>query len=149
LAIKLHCFYPMRSLFLLCFSLIVMTGYAETNDSTRMVQANDSVFIGLCPAKGFKYIQYYRKTRFPPSNATYDKPTGDGFYEFFFTDGDFDVKILPCEYAGKKFRIIGLRTLMDKKTGADRHVMFLDLGPETVAWIELDGAVSEMEIYLE
>jgi hypothetical protein len=140
----------MRLCLLLCF-LISLTQElkAGTNDSSRMVQVGDSVFIGSCPSKGFKYIQYYRKTRFPNVNATYDKTTGDDFYEYFFLDGDFDVKILPCEYATKKFKIISIRTLMDKQTGSDRHVMFLDLGPQTVAWVELSGAVDHLEIYLE
>jgi hypothetical protein len=139
----------MKSFFLLCFFSTLAFAKAGTQDSSRAVQVGDSVFIGSCPSKGFKYIQYYRKTRFPNPNATYNKTTGDDFYEFFFLDGDFDAKILPCEYAGKKFRVISLRTMMDKTTGADRHVMFLDLGPDTVAWVELDGAVSQLEIYLE
>ncbi|MEZ4804311.1 MAG: hypothetical protein R2852_02160 [Bacteroidia bacterium] len=71
-------------------------------------------------------------------NATYNKTTGEDFYEYFFLDGDFDVKSLPCKYANKKYRIISLRTLMDKNTGADRPVMFLDLGENTVAWVELN-----------
>lgn len=127
----------------------MVAGKAETNDSSRTVQVGDSVFVSSCPAKGFSFIQYFRKTRFPNPNATYNKVTGDDFYEYFFLDGDYDVKSLPCEYGGKKFRIISIRTLMDKNTGADRHVMFLDLGPQTVAWVELDGAVEMMEIYIE
>ncbi len=122
---------------------------AETNDSSRTVQAGDSVFIGICPGKGFRYIQYFRKTLIPNPNATYNKETGDDFYEYFFLDGEHDVQSLPCEYAGKKFRIISLKTLMDKNTGADRPVMFLDLGLNMVAWVELNGAVGELEIYLE
>ncbi len=132
---------------LIAFSAINMK--AETADSSRTVQVGDSVFIGICPAKGYKYIQYYRKTRFPNINATYNKTTGEDFYEYFFLDGDFDVKILPCEYASKKYRILSIKTLMDKQTGADRPVMFLDLGPHTVAWVELSGAVEQLEIYLE
>jgi hypothetical protein len=139
----------MKPFFLLCFLTAFVLVKADTKDSSRTVQVGDSVFVGICPAKGFKYIQYYRKTRFPSPNATYNKTTGDDFYEFFFLDGDFDAKILPCEFASKKYRIISLRTMMDKNTGADRHVMFLDLGPNTVAWVELDGAVGQMEIYLE
>jgi hypothetical protein len=141
----------MKQALLLCFfmSLYLAGNAGSDKDSSRAVQVGDSVIIGPCPSKGFHYIQYYRKTRFPDPNATYDKTTGDDFYEYFFLDGDFDAKMLPCEFAGKKYRIISIRTMMDKKTGADRHVMFLDLGPDTVAWIELDGAVSELEIYLE
>jgi len=140
----------MKATLLFSFFMMLITCIkAETKDSSRTVQVGDSVFLAACPAKGFKYIQYYRKTRFPNANASYNKATGDDFYEFFFLDGDFDAKVLPCEYAGKKFRIISIKTMMDKKTGVDRHVMFLDLGPDTVAWVELDGAVGEMEIYIE
>ncbi|MCC6818122.1 MAG: hypothetical protein IT245_04460 [Bacteroidia bacterium] len=126
-----------------------MSSSAATNDSTRTVSIGDSVFISACPAKGFQHIQYYKKTRFPNPNASYDKTTGDDFYEYFFTDGDFDAKYLPCEFGGKKYRIISIRTLLDKNTGAERTVMFLDLGLNTVAWVELPNAVDVSEIYLE
>lgn len=122
---------------------------AESHDSTRTVAAGDSVFISACPAKGFAYIQFYQKTRFPNPGATYNRETGEDFYEYFFLDGDFDARPLPCAYGGKKYRIIGLRTLVDKKTGADRPVMFLELGTNTVAWVELSGAVESMEVYIE
>ncbi len=133
--------------------LILMIGtlpaFSTVADSSRMVQVGDSVFISACPVKGFMYIQFYQKTRFPNPAATYDKTTGDDFYEYFFLDGDFDVKPLPCSWAGKKYRIISIRTLVDKATGADRPVMFLELAPNTVAWVELNGAVEALEVYLE
>lgn len=141
----------MKNLVILGAFLLLSGGaYAGTDkDSSRNVQVGDSVFIGACPAKGFKYIQYYRKTRFPSPAATYNKETGEDFYEYFFLDGDFDVKVLPCEYASKKFKIISLKVMADRNTGAERRVMFLELGPNTVAWVEVDGAVPSLEIYLE
>jgi len=123
--------------------------FSEDKDTTRTVFVGDTVLISECPKAGFKFIQYYQKTRFVNPNATYNKETGEDFYEYFFGDGDFDVKVLPCEYGSKGYRIISIRTLVDKNTGADRPVMFLDLGLNTVAWVELNGAVDAMEIYLE
>ncbi len=122
---------------------------AQTKDSMRPVQVGDTVTMGTCPGKAFKFIQYYKKTRIPNPAATYNKETGEDFYEYFFLDGDYDVKMLPCEYAEKKFRVISLRVFADKNTGADRNVMFLDIGLNTVAWVEMDGAVANWEIYLE
>lgn len=122
---------------------------AQTQDSSRSVDVGDSVNISVCPGGGFKYIQYYKKTRFPNPNATYNKTTGEDFYEYFFSDGDFDAKYLPCEFGGKKYRIISIRTLLDKNTGKDMTVMFLDLGLNTVAWVALPMAVDALEIYLE
>ncbi len=129
------------------FSMYVLK--ANTADSSRSVQVGDSVMISVCPAKGYVYLQYYQKTRFPNINSTYNKTTGEDFYEYFFLDGDFDAKALPCSYGGKKYRIISIRTLVDKNTGADRPVMFLDLGANTVAWVELNGAVEAVEVFLE
>ena len=150
MAVKLHKLITMRIFILssiLFFSVSLVT--ANTNDSTRAVQVGDSVFIAACPSGGFNYIQFYQKTRFTNPAATYDKTTGDDFYEYFFLDGDFDVKPLPCNYGSKKYRIVSIRTLVDKTTGADRPVMFLELAPNTIAWVELNGAVEALEIYLE
>lgn len=120
---------------------------ASNQDSTKTVQVNDSITIGECPKSGYVFVQYYQKTRFPNPDAQYNHATGDDFYEYFFLDGDFDVKPLPCNYANKAYRIISIRTLVDKKTGADRPVMFLELGSNTVAWVELNGAVENLEIF--
>lgn len=140
----------MKSLTFTLFSLMFcLNATASSSDSTRTVNVGDSVFIGTCPTKGFQHIQYYQKTRFTNPNATYNKTTGEDFYEYFFSEGDFDAKYLPCEYGGKKYRIISIRTLVDKNTGADRNVMFLELGLNTVAWVELPAAMEAWEVYVE
>ncbi len=137
----------MKTCFILLCSLFSMNSFASNKDSTKSVQVNDSIFIGDCPKSGYVFVQYYQKTRFPNPNTQYNKATGDDFYEYFFLDGDFDVKPLPCSFANRAYRIISIRTLVDKKTGADRPVMFLEIGNNTVAWVELNGAVEQMEIY--
>ena len=133
----------------LCMLFIMQVAKANPADSSRSVQVGDSVMIAACPARGYTYLQYYQKTRFTNINATYNKTTGEDFYEYFFLDGDFDAKALPSSYGGEKYRIISIRTMVDKNTGADRPVMFLDLGPNTVAWVELNGAVDAVEVFLE
>jgi len=122
--------------------------YAHTADSSRAMLVGDSVIISSCPKNGYQYIQYFKKTRFPNPNATYNKESGDDFYEYFFLDGDFDAKILPCEYGNRKYKIISIKIFSDKTTGADRLVMFLELGLNTVAWVEVN-AVAAVEIYVE
>jgi len=150
LAVKLPLLTHMKqAVLLLFFSFLFSDTKAEVSDSSRAVNVGDSVIISACPAKGFQHIQYYKKTRFSDPNATYDKTTGDNFYEYFFSEGDFDAKHLPCEFGGKPYRIIAFKTLVDKTTGADRPVMFLELGLNTVAWVELPAAVEAMEIYVE
>jgi hypothetical protein len=140
----------MKQLFLI---LVLLLSYsfanANSTDSSRRVDVGDSVFISQCINNTYQYIQYYQKTRFPNPKATYDKTTGDDFYEYFFLDGDFDVKTLPCEYGGRKYKILSIRVFADKKTGLDRPVMFLELGPNTVAWVELNGAVEKLEIFVQ
>jgi hypothetical protein len=140
--------YPI--LFLFCFNLSQLFA-GPAADSTRALQVGDSVILGECPqnAKFYKYIQSYKKTRFPNPGATYNKQTGEDFYEYFFLDGDYDVKFLTCDYALKKYKVVSLRVFVDKNTGADRNVMFLDLGQNTVAWVELEGAAAAMEVYVE
>ena len=133
----------------LCMLVVMQISKANTADSSRSVQVGDSVMVSICPAKGYVYLQYYQKTRFTNINASYNKTTGEDFYEYFFLDGDFDAKALPCSFGNKKYRIISFRTLVDKNTGADRPVMFLELGPNTVAWVELNGAVDAVEVFLE
>ncbi len=139
----------MNKLLLLVIALLFTTKtYAHTTDSSRSMLVGDSVIIAKCPKDGFKYIQYYKKTRFPNPNATYNKTTGDDFYESFFLDGDFDAKALPCEFGNKKYKIISIKIFADKTTGADRPVMFLELAPNTVAWVEV-AAVAAVEVYVE
>ncbi len=150
LADKLYCFLQMKNILtLIIIGFLTQPIFAGSADSTRPIQVGDSVFIGACSAPGYKYLQYYKKTRFPLATATYNKETGEDFYDYFFKDGDFDVKQLTCEYALKKYRVICLKVFADKKTGADRPVMFLDIGLNTVAWVEMEGAVNSMEIYVE
>ena len=150
MAVNLKYIFIMR---IIAFILILwgstQMGYSSTTDSTRTVMVGDSVYINQCKNNTYKYIQYYRKTRIVDLKASYNKETGDDFFEYFFTDGDFDVKTLPCEFGLKKYKILSIKTLVDKETGLDRPVMFLELGLHTVAWIELNGAVNEMEIYLQ
>ena len=56
-------------------------GYSSTTDSTRTVMVGDSVYINQCKNNNYLYIQYYRKTRIVDLNATYNKETGDDFFE--------------------------------------------------------------------
>ncbi len=146
----MHVQKDMKHLLLIVSTLFcVQFSQANTADSSRSVQVGDSAMVSACPVKGYVYLQYYQKTRFTNVNATYNKTTGEDFYEYFFLDGDFDAKALPCSYGNKKYRILSIRTLVDKNTGADRPVMFLDLGLNTVAWVELNGAVEAVEVFLE
>lgn len=150
LADKLYDFQVMKNVLTTLVLIILSTSaYASSNDSLKPIQVGDSVIIGNCTSPGYKFLQYYKKTRIPEPNATYNKQTGEDFYEFFFSNGDFDVKQLTCEYALKKYRVVCLKIFADKKTGAERPVMFLEIGQNTVAWVELEGAVASMEVYTE
>ncbi len=121
---------------------------ARQTDSTRTLMVGDSINIAVCPSGGFKHIQLYTKTRFPSDGATtYNKETGDDFYEYFFTTGDFDVKMLPCIYGNKKYKITSIRVFADKKTGADRPVLFIEVDSKTVIWVE-QSAVLALEVYV-
>ncbi|MBC7426355.1 MAG: hypothetical protein H7321_07450 [Bacteroidia bacterium] len=134
--------------FAMLFSVNVFSQLVPKNTNLNV---GDSVTLSSCPAKGFRYIDYYLKTGFPYASDTsgYKQHVGDEFYDFFFTNGDFDAKILPCRFAGKTCRIIGLKIMEDKKTKEDIRVIFLELGKNMVAWVNLDLAAQSGEIYLQ
>lgn len=113
------------------------------------LSVGDTVTLGDCKETYFEHINYFKKTRFPEF-LPYDTATGNGFYRSFFSTGDFDSRQLSCSFKGKRFAILGLETLKDKKTGEDFTVLYLK-GPEehSVIWVDVAEASDKLEVLFE
>ncbi len=143
-------------LFLLTIGLIVFTfnANAQQQDTAAeqdlVITIGDTItFTNLCDSGTYKHVDMYVKTRYIDTVLTFNPITGEGFYKTFFAEGDFDAKRMPCSYAGKKFTITATQYFKDKRTGADRFVVFVLLENwRTVAWIEFIDAYSAGEVKL-
>lgn len=114
------------------------------------VKVGDSLTLGSCSNTkiGFLHIDIVTKTRWVDRGLTYDTTNGDGFYEFFFNEGDADSRRLPCEYAGKKFRIASMDWHKTENGGKKLVILGqIDIA-NTVLWIEADAAIAAKELTL-
>lgn len=116
----------------------------------KTVNIGDEIVFGKCTLKDhYKYIDKYKKTRVVDTSKYYDTSTGEGFYSFFFTSGDFDPSKLSAKYKGKKFKIISLEVFKDKATSVERRVIFVQLEEKNaIAWVEFDKAVESGELII-
>ena len=66
------------------------------------IKIQDTLYFNECNSISYKYIDYYKKTRFEEkdTNDLTDMYNWD-FYNAFFSTGDFDVSRLPCSMKGK------------------------------------------------
>lgn len=130
--------------------LIIGMGSTIYSSAQTNISVGDSLTLGQCSNTefGFLHIDLVVKTRWVDRGLTYDSATGDGFYPYFFNEGDVDSRRLPCEYAGRKFRIAS----MDWHKNDDGTKRLVILGQidnaNTVLWIEADEAVEAKELTL-
>lgn len=114
------------------------------------ITVGDSLTLGQCSHTefGFLHIDLVVKTRWVDRGLVYDTATGDGFYPYFFNEGDVDSRRLPCEYAGRKFRVASL-DWHKNDDGSKRLVILGQIDNQnTVLWIEADEAVATKELTL-
>lgn len=140
------------SAMLFCGNLSAQTESDSLIADTISVEigVGDSILLGECATTGYQYIAYFRKSRIPPDSVSYDTATGIGFYRAFFTNGDFDAMTLDCKYRGRKFAVLGMEELNDKRTGLPRRILYLILDePNAIGWVEFDQAVESGEILVE
>lgn len=109
----------------------------------------DTLEIGTCDSGAFKYLDYFRKTRWQGGEEAYDTTTGSGFYHSFFSTGDFNAEELACSFSGQKFTILGMEVLVNKNTGKDMAVLYLNgPDPNSVIWVDFYEALESAEIGL-
>jgi hypothetical protein len=144
-----------RQLIIICI-LLLAGGIASAQQKKPKQQLIEKeITIGMLvkiPAckkdqQALESMDLYRKTRIPPNEIEIDSATGDGIFENFFGPGDFDARRLPCEYAGKQYKVAALRVFDDEKTGAEKRVMILYTNDAlSMIWVEFDKAVALKEI---
>jgi hypothetical protein len=136
-----HFFY---SIIGLLFSVTVMSQPMVEKE----IAVGMKVKIATCKDKGksIESMDLYRKTRIPET-ILIDTATGEGIFESFFTQGDFDAKRLPCSYSNKSYIVAALRLFADEKTGIEKRVMILYTNePYALIWVEFDKAIELKEI---
>ncbi len=99
------------------------------------------------PAPNYLYIDQYVKTRIELGEPPFNKETGEGFYKFFFANGDFDVKKLPASFAGKKVVIVSFQDVEDNNTKEVRTIVLATYEDiYHIVWIEMQQALENGEI---
>lgn len=132
-------------IYIVLFVFTPLISQAQTD-----VKIGDSLTLGKCSSIefGFLHIDKVIKTRWVDRGLTYDSATGDGFYFYFFNEGDVDSRRLPCEYTGRKFRVASM-SYHKKDDGHKRLVILGQIDDErTVLWIEVDEAIKAKELTL-
>lgn len=127
--------------------LIILPAISHAQNETEMeMEVGDTLIFGKCEGDNFQYIDLYRKTRVEETDLTYDSITGEGFYEYFFSKGDFDVHRLPADYSGRKC-VISAVNVVTQKDGSQRLVIFATVKKdEEVVWIEAEKAFGTEEV---
>jgi hypothetical protein len=108
----------------------------------------DTLYFHDCNGLNYEYIDLYLKTRWEDTSLTYNLNSGDGFYEYFFSKGDFDVARMPCSYKGD-FAVISAAQQVPRNDGTTRLVVLAVLEKDKkVAWLEIEKAFefNELEV---
>jgi hypothetical protein len=137
-------------LLLLLFLGSFATLQAQSADSVEVeIKRGDTLQVGKAAGEVFQHLDLYRKTRWAGNEPTYDTATGNGFFQSFFATGDFDVAELPKAYTGRKFVVLGVEVLSNKKTGEPMNVLYLQ-GEKSnlVIWVDFDKAFEHGELHL-
>lgn len=130
---------------ILFFLSIAFNVKAQTKEIQLTV--GDSLTLGPCTGENFQYanIDILVKTRFPNPDATYNKETGEGFYNWYFT-GDIDSKRLNCTYQKMKFRIAAIHTYPNENGSTRTVVLGQFINEATVLWVEINDAIKTGEV---
>jgi hypothetical protein len=122
---------------------------AQRDTAGLVLTVGDSITLQPCSNAEYGYlsIDIVVKTRWVDRGLSYDTITGAGFYYYFFNEGDFDSKRLPCDYKGQKFRIAGFQTIKNEE-GTDRLIVFgqINNDPKTALWVDMEQAIALKEV---
>ncbi|MEK0421587.1 MAG: hypothetical protein EBV15_08895 [Bacteroidetes bacterium] len=139
----------MRLLLILCFALAGSLCAQTATEVEIEISRGDTLLIGKAKGGVFQHLDMYRKTRWAGNEPAYDTATGNGFFQSFFATGDFDVAELPKQYAGRKFVVLGVEILSNKKTGQPMNIMYLQgEKPNMIIWVDFDKAFESGELKL-
>ncbi len=138
---------------LLLILFLVLAGSLQAQSSGDVeveIGRGDTLQIGKAKGRDvFEHIDMYRKTRWTGNEPSYDTATGNGFFQSFFATGDFDVAELPKAYEGRKFVVLGVEVLSNKKTAQPMNIMYLQgEKPNLIIWVDFDKAFETGELKL-
>ena len=131
------------TLLLLLFAFCTCSAQEE-----KELSIGDTLYFHTCKGDNYQYIDLYVKTRWEDTTLTYNQYTGEGFYEYFFSKGDFDVARMPCSYQGK-FAVISAAQEVPRNDGTSRLVVLAIIEKDKrLAWLEIEKAFefNELEI---
>jgi hypothetical protein len=132
-----------HSFVLIGFMLMAFLAKAQIQ---KELTIGDTLYFNNCSGNNYLYIDLYLKTRWEDTTLTYDKNTGTGFYEYFFSKGDFDVARMPCSYKGS-FAVISAAQQVPKQDGTTRLVVLAIIEKDKrVAWLEIEQAFENDEL---
>ncbi|PCJ67406.1 MAG: hypothetical protein COA58_03545 [Bacteroidetes bacterium] len=111
------------------------------------LQINDTLYFDVCNGESFKYIDYYKKSRFENDSVDFDTTQGWFFYNTYFDSGDFDVTRMPCSLSGD-YGIIKHIMNIKAQDGTEQTVVIalIDHG-NAAAYIIADAFLSEEILY--
>lgn len=132
---------------LLILTALIGCGLSGYTQEETDLKVGDVLEFAPQKNENYSFIDLYVKTRQAPHDLSYDSLTGDGFYEYFFHTGDFDVSRLPSSYQGKRAKIAAFRLVSDE-SGNTRTIVLAVITPDKeVVWLEAEAFVNE-EVYL-
>jgi hypothetical protein len=132
----------MKIVLLILISGLTLTASAQLQEAE--IQIGDTLYFDVCDGDDYKFIDYYKKTRFETDTLDTDTISGWAFYKAFFNTGDFDVTRMPCELQGR-YGIIN-HMMVSKIGDAEKMVVVavIEKGV-SVAYI-VEDAFSEGEV---
>lgn len=133
--------------FISLFTLSLLCSFQVSAQEETDLQIGDVIEFAPVSSDQYTYIDLYVKTRHVAHDLTYDSLTGDGFYEYFFQHGDFDVSRLPTSYVGKRAKIASFRLVSDEAGNTRTIVLAVIEKDREVVWLEAEAFVNE-EVYL-
>lgn len=131
-------------LILTFFSTVTLLAQQEEVE----IKIQDTLYFNRCNSTSYRYIDYYKKTRFE------EKDTNDlthiynwDFYNAFFNTGDFDVSRLPCSMNGKYGIIKHIMSISNEEKKSQTVVIAMIENNISAAYITEKAFLNDELIY--
>ena len=136
----------MRRILNLVLIMFAVFSYANAQEDVD-ISINDTLYFDVCDGESFKYIDYYKKSRFENDSVDFDTTQGWFFYNTYFDSGDFDVSRMPCSLSGSYGIIKHMMTATDPEGNQQTVVIVLIDHGNAAAYIIEQAFMSEEILY--
>jgi hypothetical protein len=136
----------MRRVLNLVLIMVSVFAYANAQEDVEL-KINDTLYFDVCDGESFKYIDYYKKSRFENDSVDFDTTQGWFFYNTYFDSGDFDVTRMPCSLSGSYGIIKHMMDVTDPEGNQQTVVIVLIDHGNAAAYIIADAFMSEEILY--